>query len=330
LPPFIGDLLPGSDNIEVTETEQTSQVIGTPIPTLIPSTGTPEPAAVPSLTPTTTAEPTPTEAVRPWTWEQFSLFMYTPDEYAMYRNAYYGMRLLLNGYNRYDGVELLDDFPCIEQCSLEEQLVADRIIRDAFEQQNNAEFWCKWACMAEYNNFSRLNTYFNDYDFGVLKSIFGNENREPYCSQFTGEFEDFQCNTTPPYEIECVPERDLGWSESVRTQIEQEYLYTILEDGFYWLPCLSRPRPEWTIEDVNNLTDHQVCFIIANGHYQYGFPEYKPSPPTGPYRAPKLYLWYDLRMDLRAELNSVLGTSINGNPPLCPGFLEMIELPNLP
>jgi len=253
--------------------------------------------------------------------------MYTPDEYGKYIIQRYGLTLLFNGYNRYDGVELLDDFLCVEGCVPGGLQKAQRIIQEAFEQQNNADFWCEWACVAEYNNFSRLNTYFNDYDFGVLKSVFGNEGQEPYCPQFAGEFEDFQCNTTPPYEIECVPERDLGWSESVRTQIEQVYLYTILEDGFYWLPCLSLFGPEWTSEEIENLSDNQVCYIVANGHYLHGFPEYKP--PVS-FRKPRRYLWYDLRMDLRAELNSSLGISIGGNPPLCPDFLGMIELPNLP
>jgi hypothetical protein len=318
VPPIIGDILQGEGNSdEVTETE-TPQMTETPSPTQEPPTRTPTPTLTPTNTPTVTPTPTATPTPRVWTEAQFNRFMFNEKGRFAYVFLQYGWHL-------YDGIELMDDFPCIRSCYYDWE-EARRVAREAFEQNNNADFWCEWACQALDNHFGR--PYIGQIsDYYTLNDVFGNEAVEPFCPQFVGSFEDFSCNVPKPTPTP-LPLVSLGWSEEVRDEIEEKYLYQIIKSGV-WDRYPGWYFPTWpnefTDEDVEALPDSLVCWVIANGHYYWGFPEY-----DIPVTQKDDSMIHELRLELREKLNMELGESVDGNPPLCPGFLDMIDNPYFP
>ena len=305
-----------------------------PVPVVNPpeATNTPIPKPTETSTPEPTITPTATPTPRVWTREQYEEFM-NP------RGPGGGYSLLQSGWYLYDGEELLGDYPCLTYCTSDEDFEeALRLMQEAFEVNNDADFWCEWACQGVYNGFgfpgiSRVDEYL------MFKHRYKDENVEPYCPQFVSAwYERFSCNTPQPRRTP-IPRESLGWSEGVRTTIENKYLYPILYNNWDRWPGIApggldefadwdMPYEGWTREDVSALPDTYVCWIIANGHYHHGWPE-QDIPTTAKYRS-EYARFHELRLGVREWLNSELGTSVNGNPPLCPGFLDMIEPPHLP
>ena len=288
LPPLTGELIPGGDNVgEVTETIVCSS------------------DSAPSATVTTSP--------RVLSREGYNRLMF---------DTGFGYILLITGWYRYDGIELLDDFPCLQDCPVGVYFEAEEVIWDAFEQNNDEDFWGEWVCQGVDNGFG----YFilsKEAEFNSYKLAFGNVDEEPYFPQFTGNYNDFACNVSRP-EPTPIPSDSLGWPENVRVNIENKYLYPIISDGWDMFPGLDWPK-NWTHVDVEALSDRMVCYAVANGHYHHGFEAYMPSNIERGYSQ-----LHGLRMELRDKLNSELGVSVDGNPPLCPGFKGMIELANLP
>jgi len=293
------------------------------------STSTP----LPTQTPTVTPSPTPTPIPRLWTEEEFDDFMH--------HAGFGGGEILLDsGWYLYDGVELLDDYPCLNYCSSEEQYQgALSAIRNAFVENNDADFWCEWACQGVYNGFGNVDSDRRE-EYYAFRIRLGekDKDREPFCPQFASPYYDhFSCRTRQTLSTP-VPRESLAWTGGVRTTIENKYLYPILYDGWdRWpgidssildeFPDWDKPL-NWTREDVSAFPDTYVCWIIANGHYYYGWPEY--NIPSSAKYASDYARFRELRLELRAKLNNELGVSVDGNPPLCPGFLDMIEPAYLP
>jgi len=312
---IIGELVQGGDGSKVTETEQTPQSTSTPTATQQPPTQTPRPTSTstPTTVPTQTAKPTP------------RILSEAGFEFLMFANGspVSGIQLLRSGWYLYDGEAWSDEFPCPSSCIFYKSVV-DKVIWGAYEQNKDADDWCEWLCLGVANDFaSPYNT--RGGNFYNFKEMFGNPDREPFCPQFTGEYEDFSCNSGLP-ETRIPSRQSYGWPEEVRREIEQKYLIPIISDGWPGFPgVFNGVYNTWLPRDVADLADSEVCYGVANGHYWFAFPEYEPKDLERDF-----YLRDGMRRKLREKLNNELGVSINGNPPLCPGVLDMIEPPNLP
>jgi hypothetical protein len=250
-------------------------------------------------------------------------------------NSLYGNLLVRNGWYLYDGNDVLDGFPCISHsCPLSDpnNNLAYQMINDAYDQNNNANFWCDWFYRGVMNHFMDISVGYGSgslkfYFDPLLKNNFGNPDHEPYCPQFGGTYEEFLSFYTQPTPTP-FPAQSLGWSDDQRQMIEQKYLYPILENYWDWVPGpnINWHNGDWQDEGhIQRIPDNEVCWIIANGHYYYGWPEY--APPRSQHDQSG---WRSLRLKLRERLNNELGKSVDGNPPLCPGFLGMIEPAGLP
>ena len=294
---------------------------------------------LPSIKPTVTytLEPSATPTLEPREWSQNEC------EHFLLSGNYPVQNLALIGWIDHDGTELLDDYPSYMYYNgfKNEGLDSERIVKDACKENNSADFWCEWTCQGLFHGFGPMSRFDRISNYYLMNSLFGNPNNEPYCPQFsvTGDsnpdfyfYRDFKCLTYQPRPTP-VPRESLGWSSNIRKSIEDNYLWSILNDefiydGFYRgigdgplgsnesIPA-SR---DWNIDDVASLTDTEVCWIIANGHYLHGYPEFNPAD-----EEKQGYLRHDMRMQLRSELEQALGESKDGSPPLCPGFLEMID-----
>jgi hypothetical protein len=312
LPPSFGGQVPS--NTPQPKQDTPVQVTVTPSATKAP----PSQTQTPTVTNTPTITPTPTLIPRPWTQEQFDQFMFERG---------YGYGLLLSGWYLYDGNDLLDDFPCLNDCNYENYQLSREVVQEAFAKNNDANFWCEWACEGVNNHFPSMSLT-RGGNFYAFKEGLGNTDEEPYCPQFTGEVVNLTCNiqATPLN----APLESYGWSDGIRQDIINKYFNTIVNDGWNWYPrAVDRNSVYWTPDDrINTKTipDSLICWVIANGHYYFGFPSYKPSAELRKNDS----LFHERRLELRAKLNAELGMPTDGNPPLCPGFLGMIEPANLP
>lgn len=278
-------------------------------------TSTPTQKPTQTLVPTSTQTSVPKE-LEPWMCE---VFMFGGGDYPVENLALYG-------WVNYDGVEFLDDYPCYLNCPFE-QSEARNMITNACNEGITLEFLCEWTCGAVYNGFGpRLKTRPID-NYYLMHVLYGDPSKELYCPQFATSLEtgpgfdyykDFNCNVEQPTPT-SIPQLSLDWPEDMRKSIEDNYLWTILNDNFRLGPGFNK-NSDWTLGEVNSLTDTEVCWIIANGHFLYGFPEYLPEDIER-----DNYKQYEMRMKLRDKLNVALGEPVDGNPPLCPGFLDMID-----
>jgi len=313
-----GSLLPIIDSF--VERDNDEQVTVTPSITQKPPTQTPTETPTPTNTPTATLTPTstPTPTPRVWTREEFEYFM------RVKRYSINGLDLLRTGWYLYDGAEWSDSYPCTAGSCIVYRGEVSRVIQEAFEYSNDADYWCEWACQGIYRNFGQPH-YLRITKFNSLQELFGNEGKEPFCPQFTGKYQDFACNVPNPTPTP-LPQTSLGWPEDVRREIEDKYLYPILSEGWSRFPPEwggKKHWMDWPREDVEAIPDRVVCWVIANGHYHFGFSAYRPA-------NVERDLSHDMRLELRDKLDSELGMSVDGNPPLCPGFLGMIEDNSLP
>jgi hypothetical protein len=309
LPPGVSGVI-----LSATPTEKVlaTQLMVTPSATKFPLTETPTSTA----TETPTITPIPTLIPRTWTQEEFDKFMFQTGS---------GYGLLLSGWYLYDGSKLLDEFPCLQDCNYENYEISLEVVVEAFAQNNDANFWCEWACQGVARHF-RSNSPSRLGNFYFFQKHFGNKEVEPYCPQFTGDYENFTCDNR--VSAVSVPKESYGWSDAVKQEIFRKYYYPIVNDGWSWYPWDLQPE-YWTPDgkvNTETIPDSWVCWVIANGSYYYGFPSYMPSEQAKRYGAS----FHERRLELRAKLNAELGMPTDGNPPLCPGFLGMIEPANLP
>jgi len=332
LPPIIGDIFQGGDdNEEVTEVADALQVTATPSVTQSPPTQTsiPTPTLTPTPSPTFTATPTP----KILTWEEFLRFAggvsYRQD-IGFIEQPYKGVfRVVDNGYYYYDGEEWSDTYPCPSaSCIIYYGEVYETWLH-GYEEHPQLGYWCEYICQGLYRGFA--NPWGSVYGaFQLYKEWYGDPDGEFFCPQFVGEFEDSSCSTpvpTPTKIPEQLPEWPNGWPEDVRKEVVEKYLSEVISEGFVPYPN-SYYYWGWEQRNIDSLSDHQICVTIANYHYHTGFNQYEPDDTSK-----DAYLRDNYRLELRVLLNRDLGQPKGDNPPLCPGFLEMISpfgLPDFP
>jgi len=295
------------------------------IETVSPLTPIPSPSPKPTqtLVDTPTSQPTPVPTERIWPREVWEEFMFGHDRV--------GERLIQSGWNKYDNTELLDNYPCYlyNLCPANSNSQNLSAIMSAYAQNSSGDFWCEWACEGVYHGFSPYVKGSRVFTYQQMHFFFGDPSKEPYCPQFAVDvstdfdfyFKDgFNCSVEQV--LEPLPYGNLGWSEETRNMVEKKYLRSILEDGF---PdeFYGDGDGNWTVEEVENLTDLAVCDIVADGHYMFGFPDYFPY---GTYYDDKTGVeTLRMRNQLRERLQKELGESVAGSEPLCPGFLDLID-----
>jgi hypothetical protein len=286
-------------------------------PTTTPtSTSTPTPTHTPTATLAPTVPPTP----RILTRLEFEQWL-EGDGFFM------PSVVLVSGYYYYDGEEWSDTFPCPDfTCGIRFGEVSNTFLQGYSEHQD-LDYWCEWLCQGTEQGFTaghmtRRELYVN------FQSLYGNPSGTFYCPQFTTQYPEINCNnprpnpTRMPVVLDGWPD---GWPDEVRNRVLEDYLYPITDGGWPTHPDYGYDlQDSWTDSHYRSLSDADICWVIANGHFDYGFPEYEPE------NIGNFHLRDDIRLELRAKLNSELGEPVNGSPPLCPNFLDMIEPYNLP
>jgi len=231
-----------------------------------------------------------------------------------------GLKLVGNGWPVYDGADWSGDLLCLDSCS---NAKIESAVLEASKQNNSSDYWCEWVCQGLYNLFGEWHDA--QTDFENARYWFSDPDKEPYCPQFDRDYpEDGEfCNVANPKPTP-FPETTLGWPESVKETIVNTWLYPIVSDGWHRLPNRQFLSSNFDHEDLMALPDSTICWVVANGILYHGFPAYLPQD-INAYDG-----YFQIRFKLRNKANRELGESVNGSPPLCPGFWAMIEPAYLP
>jgi len=316
---------------EPTEIASEPEPTATPIViVIVVPTATRTPTATPTNTPTPTPSPTSarTPLPRPMSREQFEYFMFGDRREGVETLYEAGWHLLDHGFGLYDGEPWSDAFPCpADTCIIRYLSDVEQVVWDAYDLNNDANYWCAWLSSGVAQRFS--SPALPAASFYNWKELVGSPDDVVYCPQFAGEWEAFESNATVPIFTE-VPDESYGWSRELRWELIQKYVVPIIDGGWLGFPHLYGSPWYGVPNSLSTLSDSQICYAMADGHYFWGFPEYRPDYEP---RGPETHYYFDLRalrMELRQKLVSELAEPVDGNPPLCPHFLDMIAPYNLP
>ncbi|MFC1756158.1 hypothetical protein ACFLZK_02080 [Patescibacteria group bacterium] len=310
---------------EITKPIETS----TEVPTITP-TETPTPTPIPTLEPT--PSPTPTEIPippRPLTFEEFEEFIYA-----------IGIELLNDGWHRFDGVDFFEDHPHYPYFGAigNYREVFPKQMQEAYEKNNDANYWCRWAVDGFINNFGSIpDSGYRRSFWERVSEVLGNPDEEPYCRELDHEY----LGLDPTTEYHSIDEylepllREDGYVRKSRipsssiTLTEQERSYLVNQ---YFIPLSNKmidefligfirrehhvvPYPyqtSFTQEQIDNISNADMCYGIAN-HIAFALDAFKSYQGQRNGRD-----WYETLVEYREFLSEDLED-------ICPDFLSLVE-----